>query len=44
LVLVNGSNIRLYLKEYDKFEDVVRRGYRKTIQEKSDILRISLIE
>lgn len=44
LILVNGSTIKNHLKEYDRFEEVVKRGYRNSVQEKSDILRISLVE
>lgn len=42
--LVNGETVKQYLPDYDRFEAVVKKGYRNSVQEKSDILRISLVE
>lgn len=42
--LVTGKNIHLFIADIEEFEDVVKHGRRQTVQEKSDLLRIWLVE
>lgn len=44
LHLITGSNIKDFVTDFDRFQHVVSRGHRQTVHEKSDILRIYLIE